>query len=244
MIKCYKIPMKVLLFTLFIFWFSDVYSQFSAFSDDSTCLKYRKQAIQKYEHNPFVFDLVDANITSRDLYIDSVAKARYNLIIERHETLPYEICGTAQLEMECYFSARDSIYREMIGTNYLDRLIENSGFDYDILNGKNIDSVHHVYPDSSITFDYSLIYKTRAVLSKLVNNITIIDLQIKSNTSLEIEAFTYDIKLNHIPKQNLEEVEAVLNNFKSNFNVKESAVHNGKKVNSIYTTTLFIMPEK
>lgn len=237
--------MSKIIVIIFSFWVSTVFCQTkNAIPVDSTCLKYKRKAIQEYQKYGFVFELIDSNITSRDFFIDSIAKEQYHLIIKRSIKTPLERCGTVQLEMECYFNTRDSIYEKTIGEDYLNRLIENVGLDFDLLNGINIDSVYHSYPDSNIHFNYELIYEAMRNLSNFTDRTSSISIKIKSNTKLTVEDFTYDFKWNSISISNAKEVETIFNNLKTNFKIIESAVHKGEKVNSIYVLTFFVRPKK
>lgn len=237
--------MKKILFIILAFASSDAFSQITPiFSDESTCFKYRTQALKEYESNGFTFDLVDSNVTFRDLYIDSLAKSKYNMTIERFETLPYEVCGTAMLEMECYYDIRDSIYEAKIGHHYLDRLVENLGLEYDVLQGKNIDSVYHNYPDSCISIDKGLISEMITSISSIINDATLITIEIKSNYELKLEEISYNIKRGALTQDQLRNIEKILTNFESKLTINKSAVDNGKKVNSNYELNLFIRPKK
>ena len=237
--------MKKILFIILALGFSDAFSQIPPiFSDESTCFRYKAQALKEYENGGFTFDIVDSSVTSRDLYIDSVAKSEYNLTIERYKTLPYEVCGTATLEMDCYFDTRDSIYGEIIGSDYLDRLIENLGFEYDVLYEKNIDTVYHNYPDSSISFENELMNETITALSRSISNILFLTIKIKSNIKLELEGFSYNVEPTSFTEGEIQDIKTILKNFESKLMIKESALHNGKKVNSNYKLILFVRPKK
>jgi len=214
------------------------------FIPDSVCIKQKKQALDKFQNSGFTFDIIDSVKSFKDAYIDSVAKADYNLTIARYEKFPYEICGTAQMELECYFDTRDSIYTSKVGPDYLNRLMEQLEVKYDKLNNNFNGDYYYCYPDSSIKFNNQTLSSLLNQLSIITTRFTRLEVQITSKSDLTIDDISFDFNLNDNSKEKMRQLETLFEDFKSNLEITKSATNRGLKVNSVYSVTLYVRPKK
>lgn len=207
---------------------------------ESVCAKQKKQALDNFHSSGFTFDLIDSLISKKEKYIDSIAKVNYKLHIERHKELPYEICGTAQMGLVCYFETRDSIYTSNIGPDYLNRLIEQLGVKYDKLNNSFDDNYYYHYPDSSIKFNSQVLSILRSELSKIIPEFTRLEIKITSKSNLTINDVSFDLKKEDLSKEKVKQLENLFDDFKTNLKITSSATINGLNVNSVYTIEIFV----
>ena len=214
------------------------------FIADSLCAKQKKEALDKFQNSGFTFDIIDSEISSKDLYIDSVAKADYKLTILRYEKLPYEICGTAEMELECYYDTRDSIYTSKIGSNYMNRLKEKLEVNYDKLNNIYNSYYYYSYPDSSIIINEQILSSLLNELSKITTRFTRLEIQITSKSDLTIDDISFDFNLYDNSIEKTRQLEVLFEDFKSNVEITKPATNKGLNVNSVYSVTLYVRPKK
>jgi|GEM_PF-2528383 len=214
------------------------------FIADSVCAKQKKEALNKFQNSGFTFDIIDSIKSSKDIYIDSVAKADYNLTIVRYEEFAYEICGTAQMTLECYFDTRDSIYTSKIGSNYMNRLMEQLEVNYDKLNNTYNSDYYYCYPDASIRFNHQTLSSLLNELSKITTRFTRLEIQITSKSDLTIDDISFDFNLNDNSIGKTRQLKILFEDFKSNLEITKSATNKGLNVNSVYSVTLYVRPKK